>query len=106
MRRPNGETMKRFLGNSIVVKVLALVALMFLATVPLSMIEGIIRERGAMKQIATSQLADSYARPQTLAGPILVVPYVERWTENTRDLDNRVIARVARSESHLKLLYP
>lgn len=98
--------MKRFLSNSIAVKVLALVVLMFLAKVPLAMIESIINERGAMKQVAASNLADSYAHAQTLAGPVIVVPYTERWIELKRNDDGVVIDRLTRSSSHIRLVYP
>jgi inner membrane protein len=98
--------MKRILSSSILVKVLALLALLFLASVPLSMIEGLIGERGAMKQSATSELAASYAGTQTLVGPILVVPWTERWTDTTRDGKGKIVDRTARSRSHFQLMYP
>lgn len=98
--------MKRILSSSIVVKVLALVLLLFLASVPLSMIEGLIGERGLMKQTAASQLAESYAHDQTFAGPVIVVPYTERWVELKRNDDGNVVDRIARSASHVKLVYP
>jgi inner membrane protein len=59
-----------------------------------------------MRESAALELAHSYAGAQTVAGPILVVPYTERWTELTRDDSNRVIARVPRSESHVHLVFP
>lgn len=98
--------MKRFLSNSIVVKVIFLLVLMFLATVPLGMIEGLIGQRGAMKQVATNDLALSYAQSQTLAGPVLVLPYVERWTEIKRDENGKIADRIARSAERVKLVFP
>lgn len=98
--------MKRIPSSPVIVKVLALVVLMFLASVPLSMINGLIGERGAMRENAAHELAQSYAGSQTVVGPILVVPYVERWTETTRDGDNRGVAHVPRSASHVQLVFP
>jgi inner membrane protein len=98
--------MKKFLVNSVVAKVLVLVVLLFLASVPLSMVEGLIGERGTMKQVAAEQLAGSYAHAQTLAGPLIVVPFTERWIELKRNDDGVVIDRIGRSASHVKLVYP
>jgi len=99
--------MKRILLNSsMLVKVLALVFLMFLSQVPLSMIGGVIAERSGARESAERELAQSYAGQQTIIGPILVVPYVERWTDITRDGKNREASRVKRSQSHIQLVFP
>ena len=102
----NGEDMKRIFSGSIVTKVLGLIILLGLASIALSMINGIIAERGAAKQQAAAELAASYAGPQTVAGPILVVPWTERWIDINHDNDGKVTSRVARSRSHVQLVFP
>ncbi len=57
----------------------ALIALMtLLLLVPLSMISGIVAERQHLQQQVESTVASSFAGPQRVAGPLLVVPYIER----------------------------
>lgn len=99
--------MKRLLSSvSITAKVLVLLFLLLIANLPLSQIEGVISERGAMKQVAASELASSYAGSQTLAGPVLVVPYTERWIDITHNDKGQVVQRTARSSTHAKLVFP
>lgn len=98
--------MKKLLSSSVALKVLVLVFLMLAAMVPLEQIGSLIGERGAMKQNAAHDLAGSYAGSQTLAGPMLVVPWTERWTETKRSEDGKVVDRIARSAAHVKLVFP
>jgi inner membrane protein len=101
-----GEPMKKLLSSSIVVKVLVLAFLILAAMVPLERIGSLIGERGAMKQNAAHELAGSYAGSQTLAGPMLVVPWTERWVEVKHDENGKVVDRIARSATHVKLVFP
>jgi inner membrane protein len=45
--------------------------------VPLGMVHGTIEERQAYREHAVQTVSRSYAGPQSLLGPVLVVPYVE-----------------------------
>ncbi len=72
--------MLRLFRNSALSKILMLLAVLLVLCVPLSQIGSLIEERGNSQEQAATELAATYAGPQTVVGPLLVVPYVERWT--------------------------
>jgi inner membrane protein involved in colicin E2 resistance len=88
--------MKNLLAQSALTKVLLLALLTLFAGLPLARIAGLIDERGASRQQAAHELATRHAGPQVLAGPMLVIPYVERWTEEQQGENGQVKARIAR----------
>lgn len=97
--------MKTLFAHSALAKVLLLLALSILAALPLAQIGGLIEERGASRQHAAEELATRHAGPQVLAGPLLVVPYVERWTEEQRS-EGGAMARVPRSKQMHHIVFP
>ena len=58
-------------------KAVMVVVLTLAILVPLTMVRGTINERQAYRQEAVEAVAQSYARAQGMAGPVLVVPYSE-----------------------------
>src|SRR5690606_12831156 len=71
---------------------LVMVAAMTLAIlVPLAMVRGVIGERQARRAEAVASVAASHGGRQSLAGPVLVVPYSEDVRE--RVADNGGVAR-------------
>lgn len=98
--------MKELLAHSALAKVLLLVLLTVLAGLPLARIEGLIQERGGSRERAAHELAVRHAGPQVLAGPLLVIPYVERWTEEPLDADGKPKARIARSKQRAHIVFP
>lgn len=68
-----------------------LIFLVLVMLIPLSMVEGVIHERGWRKQDVATQIGDQWGPPQVVSGPALVVPYdyvetrtlAEGKTENT-----------------------
>ncbi len=70
--------------NTALTKVLTLIAVFIVLCVALAQIGSLVTERGNSQQQAAAELADTYAGPQKLVGPMLVVPYIERWTEEKR----------------------
>lgn len=98
--------MKDFFARSALAKMLALLFLMVLLAVALSMIGELVHERGASREQAVQELAATHAGPQSLLGPVLVVPYLEHWTEEQRGEDGKVKARVARSQQRVHLVFP
>jgi inner membrane protein len=68
--------------NSIFTKLIALGAVFLVLYIALGSIGSLIDERGQSQQQATAELAATHAGPQTLVGPLLVVPYVEQWTSD------------------------
>ena len=72
--------------------------LTLLLCIPLAEINAINRERGHSQREAAEELAATYAGPQTVVGPLLLVPYVERWMEPLRDAKGKVIGQEPRSK--------
>lgn len=65
---------------------IAMVAAMTLAIlVPLMMIFGVIQERQRYRDEAVADIAANIGQAQTLAGPVLVVPYTETLLRQVRD---------------------
>ncbi len=95
-----------FLRQSPLAKVAALLLLTLLLCIPLSEIGTLIAGRGDSQREAATELASTYAGPQTLAAPLLVVPYTERWQETQRDGGGNLITTVPRSKQALHIVFP
>jgi len=98
--------MLQMLRNSIVVKVLGLIVLTLLLCIPLDRIDALNRERGESQREAAAELASTYTGAQTVIGPVLAVPYVERWMETQRNSKGDVIGVQPRSEESVHLVFP
>ncbi|MCL1634080.1 cell envelope integrity protein CreD [Luteimonas sp. SX5] len=70
--------------------------LALLLLIPLTMIRGTINERQAYRAEAVRSIARSYAGEQSIAGPVLVVPYVETIEVEERNDEGVVIRKVKR----------
>jgi inner membrane protein len=87
--------------KSLLIKAALVAAIFFLLQVPLKMIDGIVAERWGRQQAVLQELASqSYGR-QTMAGPILSIPYVEEFEETVledraKKIETRRIYRTAR----------
>lgn len=92
--------------NSVTLKLFTLLLLTLLLCVPLARIGWLVSERGVTQQQAAQELAATYAGAQTLVGPVLVVPYVERWSEAQLDEQGKLKGRIARSRQATHLVYP
>lgn len=55
--------------------------LILLLLIPLAMIEGRVLERESRRAEAAANIAQSWGQAQTLAGPVLRLPYRQRWQE-------------------------
>lgn len=98
--------MLQTLRNSIVVKVLGLVLLTLLLCIPLDRIDALNRERGESQREAAAELASTYTGAQTVIGPVLAVPYVERWMQTQRNSKGQVTGVEPRSEEGVHLVFP
>ena len=78
------------------VKAFVVGILMLVLLVPLAMINGTIGERAHYRQEAVTKVAESYAGPQVLAGPVLVVPWVETRREEGLDAAGKKIEVIRR----------
>ena len=82
----------RLLAKTLLVGFLGLLLL-----IPLGMIEGTVRERQGYRQQAVAAVAESFAGPQRLVGPVLVVDYVDEVDVVRRDARGEAVAGVERS---------
>ena len=76
------------MNKMLVLKALVIGGLTVLLLVALFMVNGVISSRQAYRDEATQSIAESYAGPQTLIGPVLVQPYTQV-TENTEVTDGK-----------------
>lgn len=97
--------MARNLANSVTFKVVVLLFITLLLLIPLAQIGSLIDGRGQSRQEAAAELAHTYAGPQTLTGPVIVIPYTERWTEETTDARG-MKNLVPRSRERSRIVFP
>ena len=64
--------------KKLLLRVALITLLTLLLLVPLGMISGIVSDRQHLQQQVESMISSSFAGPQRIAGPLLVIPYVER----------------------------
>lgn len=69
------ERFNRWIANSITVKLFSIGFLILILLIPASWIEDLVYERQQRADEAIDEVADKWAGQQTLAGPVLVVPY-------------------------------
>ena len=66
-------------------KVFAIIGLALLLLIPLTLIEGQVKERNQRRREVETNIAESAAGAQQLVGPLLVVRYLERVTVEVKD---------------------
>ncbi|MEW4447804.1 cell envelope integrity protein CreD [Qipengyuania sp. JC766] len=80
---------------------LALVGLVgFVLMIPLLMVYGLVGDREAQSRTAQDAISQGWAGPQTMTGPMLVIPY-ETDTVETETMDGRKVSRTVRREREL-----
>jgi inner membrane protein len=67
--------------KSPLLQVLLVGFLILLLQIPIAMIDGLIGERRDTRDEVMQEVTDKWRREQTIVGPMLIVPYVHRWTE-------------------------
>jgi inner membrane protein len=61
--------------NSVSFKIITIFFLILILFIPLSMVKDLIREREYRKENVIEEIASKWGRDQTVAGPVLTVPY-------------------------------
>ncbi len=79
-------------------KAAVLLVLFLMLQVPLSMTRDLVHERSQYREQASALVAQSNAGPQTLVGPVLVVPFVQHYWVEEQNKDGQLV-RIARSRS-------
>jgi inner membrane protein len=76
--------------NSQLLRLFILTFLALLLQIPVSMINGLVRERQQRNDAAVTEVSSKWGEAQSITGPALVVPYAHRWTD---DAGGRSITR-------------
>lgn len=84
-------------------KSLGILALILLMSLALGYVNDLILERQARQAEVESNIAKSSTEAQTLTGPVLVIPYTERYTE-TIGTDKNIKTVEGKDEKYLYLL--
>lgn len=66
-------------AHSFTLKVLGIGALALLMLIPLLQVQGLISERNGLRYQAMVQVATRWGEAQTVGGPLLALPYRQRW---------------------------
>ncbi len=84
---------RRPLRNSVVLKMVVVGVLVLLLLIPLAMVRGLISERQARREQVATEIASIWGQAQTLGGPVLIVPFRARRTdENGKSVIYRELA--------------
>lgn len=92
-------------ANSMTGRLFLLGLLMAVMLVPMTMVEGTIRERGNYYREAVTSVSEGWAGSQSLADPVLVLPYTYERTARKRNEDNTVEITTTQ-EAGRHLFYP
>lgn len=66
-------------AHSFTLKVLGIGALALLMLIPLLQVQSLVSERNGLRDQAVAQVASRWGEAQTVGGPLLALPYVQRW---------------------------
>jgi len=77
--------------DSQLLRLALLAVLALLLQIPVSMIGGLVDERQQRSDAAVAEVSSKWGEAQSITGPVLVVPYTRRWTD---DAGARPINRV------------
>ena len=98
--------MKNMLAHSALTKAAVLALLTLLAAIPLAQIRGLVHERGESRTHAAQQLAARHAGPQVVTGPVIVIPYIERWIEVQLDDKGKIKQRIEHARQRAHIVFP
>ncbi|MCL2344926.1 MAG: cell envelope integrity protein CreD, partial [Desulfobulbus sp.] len=87
-------------------KIFAIVGLSILLLIPLTLVEGQIRERSQRQEEVQQDIANSAAGPQTLIGPVILLRTREQVTETRRDEVGNLPVTTTRIVEHSQFIAP
>ena len=71
-----------WLRGSVMLKLVSIGILLLLLLIPSSMVESLITERADNRDAATADISSQWGGPQLVLGPVLVLPYTARETDD------------------------
>lgn len=111
MSNPTGRTVSALkkLTHSLTFRTIIIAIITLTMFMPLAMVDDIVRERGQRFNSVINQIAAVWGEPQTVTGPILAVPYVDRvstvQTVTDKSGDSRTISKDVFTD-HTMILLP
>ncbi|AYZ62541.1 cell envelope integrity protein CreD [Burkholderia multivorans] len=87
-------------------KSLITACLVLLILIPLHLVSSIVQERASYREDALKSIWSSYAGPQTMTGPILVVPYTEVTRIRTEAAPGQPASERVQTEAKRLLVFP
>ena len=75
------DRLNAWMSGSVTLKLLSIGLLLLLLLVPSSMVEGLITERAENRDLATADISSQWGGAQLVLGPVLVLPYTVRLTD-------------------------
>lgn len=85
------DRIKQWIQGSISLRIITIAILILILLIPVSMIESLIRERSNLRESVVTEVSNAWSQSQTLAGPILSIPY----TYHLETDDGNLIERTA-----------
>lgn len=82
------ERFNDWVRQSLMLKLLAVGILILILLIPTSMVNSLIQERKYNSQDVISEVSSAWSNPQTIAGPVLTVPYKEYYTNEKGEVFN------------------
>ena len=68
--------------NRVLIKAAIIACMIFILLIPSSLISNLVKERAIRQDEVMKDVSSKWALPQTLNGPILMLPYIESKTDN------------------------
>ena len=75
------DRLNAWMSGSVTLKLLSIGLLLLLLLIPSSMVEGLITERAENRDAATAEISSQWGGAQLVLGPVLVLPYTARLTD-------------------------
>ncbi len=75
------DRLNAWMSASVTLKLLSIGLLLLLLLIPSSMVEGLITERAENRDAATADISSQWGGAQLVLGPVLVLPYTARLTD-------------------------
>jgi inner membrane protein len=79
------ERLTTSIRNSQLLRLFVIAFLALLVQIPVSMISDLVTERRERNTAAVTEVASKWGEAQSITGPALVVPYTQRWTDDSGD---------------------
>jgi inner membrane protein len=88
------ERFNRWLSESIMVKMASIGFLILILLIPSAWIESLINERQYRSAQVVEEIASKWSGPQTVNGPLLIIPYIYRYeaeVEHEREVNGKTV---------------